>query len=491
MPKTVLLASQRPSDYVEMKRCALALAARGHTIQFIYHPIYGGQELDLPLLEDMRALEQSGKLSRIRVVEERVRSKRMKPPKTEVAPKQLGWFKRQVARLRRPVLTALDRVLAIIKRPIAAAYLAWLYPQRLREYDTILKDFRPDIIILPEDVVGLVTPLLIKAGHRNDIPSLILPYTIANQQEAFQSLRHYPSLDGWRWHNLWVVLCLRNWVMRQDGRTVIRLPVAHIIGHLLSGASPPDPWMMNSGYANAIAVENQSMYDYYLSAGIPASKMRVVGAVYDDTLAQFRLSKPAALTTLRNEIGIDNDKPLLLIGGCPDQTGSCPGFEFADMKDFAARLAAAMIPLAADYQVVVRPHPNYPELGDMLRTHGFFITDTDTARLVALSDGYIAFASATIRWAVSCGIPTINYDVFQYDYSDFKNTRSVCNVANYTDFLRALASLRLDGPELSSLRAMARAEAPRWGNLDGNSVTRIEALMGELCAVKPVRRTAV
>lgn len=478
MGKTILLAAQRPSDYVEMKRCALALAARGHIIQFIYHPTYGGSETDNAILQEMDALERSGSLARAMVLLDARGAKQVSIPTLPSAPRKkiAGWWR------------------ALIVKPInyllVAGYLISMYPKRLRKYVTILRELRPDIIILPEDVVGLVTPLLIRAGHINKTPSLVVPYTIANQQEAFQSLRQYPSLNYYRWYNRIVAVFLPTWVMRQDGQAVIRLPISHIIGHVLTRVSPPDPWMMNSGYANAIAVENGSMYDYYLAAGIPGSKMRVVGAVYDDTLAQRLLNKASELAILRGELAINNFKPLLVIGGCPDQSGSCPAFEFANMREFADKLAEGISMLSNDYQIVARPHPNYPELGEMLRAHGLLVTQIDTARLVALSDAYIAFGSATIRWAVSCGVPTINYDVFQYNYSDFKTVGSVHNVASYEDFLQAVASFKLDSPELQSLRATARSEAPRWGMLDGESVTRIERLIEELCTVKPVPRTA-
>lgn len=503
MAKTILLAAQRPSDYVEMKRCALALAERGHTIQFIYHPTYGGSDLDNEILRDMEANEKTGSFSRTMVALEAGAPKLLgggaSGARPTLAKKEIEWWKRtMLGRMLHPAVVKALRIASAVRVVIVTSinyllvgiFLASIYPRRLRSYIAILKEFRPDIIILPEDVVGLVTPLLIKAGHINDIPSLVVPYTIANQQEAFQSLRQYPSLSYYRWYNWIVAVFLPSWVMRQDGQAVIRLPVAHIIGHVLTRSSPPDPWMMNSGYANAIAIENKSMYDYYLAAGIPASKMRVVGAVYDDALAQRLLNKEAELASLRAELAIDNARPLLVIGGCPDQSGSCPAFEFADMREFAGKLAEAVASLSDDYQIIVRPHPNYPDLGEMLRERGLLVTMIDTARLVALSDAYIAFGSATIRWAVSCGVPTINYDVFRYNYSDFKAVSSVQTVASHDEFLRALALLRLGSTELQSLRERAVAEAPRWGTLDGHSVARIEGLIDELCAVKPVPRTA-
>ena len=56
------------------------------------------------------------------------------------------------------------------------------------------------------------------------------------------------------------------------------------------------------------------------------------------------------------------------------------------------------------------------------------MTYDDTAHLVAISDILLAFASATIRWGLSCKIPIINYDVFNYCYDDFIHESGVKNI---------------------------------------------------------------
>ena len=110
----------------------------------------------------------------------------------------------------------------------------------------------------------------------------------------------------------------------------------------------------------------------------------------------------------------------------PDQSTSCPaGFEFDDITDFTKQLADALQPLKARYEILMRPHPNFTEMAEVMAAHGIRTTMIDTARLVALSDLYLAFGSATIRWAISCGVPALNYDVFHYDYDDYKTVGGV------------------------------------------------------------------
>ncbi len=483
----LLFVAQRPSDYIEMRRSAVALRNIGYNIYFLYHNInniesHGEQEV----IENATQLESPGVIEKFLLFTARSEKKNgiIITSKTSI---RIFFSKiyhsMNLTKVRRFFLYYPFQILNFLR-------IIFCYISAHKKYNAILSSIQPDVIILPEDVVGLVTPQVIKAGHAKGIPSLILPYTIANQQEAFRSLCTQTNYQLEHPANRIASFFFPQWTMKQDGYALVRLPAPHIVGHELTGSTPPDPWMMNSGFANAIAVENRAMKNYYLEAGIPATKLNVVGAVYDDHLAGFFLNKKRELALLRSELGIANAKPLLVIGGCPNQTGCCNpgGFEFADMEDMARLLARAVCILQDDYEIIVRPHPNYPEMGENLATEGIRATMLDTARLVALSDLYIAFASATIRWAIACGVPTINYDVFHYDYADFKSVPGVVHVSNLPEFSSTVADLVPDSPRYAELKRLQDQAAPDWGKLDGKSATRIAHLIEELCAQKPAPR---
>ncbi len=497
--KRIMLVAQRPSDYVEMKRCAIALSRCGYDMIIVYYISGAPRPDELPVLEDMHRLKEAGEIADAFMFELTARSAFPLPSNFDNAEEQDA-----AASVPKLIRVSSYRKYAprflfrhrhtLIRFPLAIARQIWLpvtFVRTLKAIDATIAHLNLDAIVLPEDVVGLVTPLVVRAGHQHNLPSVIIPYTIANQSEAFQSLRGNGSYQLSRFANAIVGTLFPRWVMRRDGVALVRLPAPHIVGQELTRTAPPDPWMMNSGYADVIAVENEAMRDYYSAAGIPADKMRVVGAVYDDTLASYINAKEAEIAKLRAALGIETARPILVIGGCPDQSTSCPRFDFTDMRAFCDRLAAGVREVAADYEVVVRPHPNYPEMGSMLANHGFLVSMIDTARLVALSDAYIAFGSATIRWAISCGVPTINYDVFGYDYDDFKTVAGVANVSSIDAFEAALIELRRHGDEYLNWKQRSETDAQRWGTLDGCSVERIVALIEEFCAARSGPRGTV
>lgn len=502
--RSVLLIAQRPSDYVEMRRCAVALHEIGWTSLLLYFAQGNQNTEEQEIFREVIELQRKGIVSKFEflnfvpaarlqgslrkkgTLRQRVRNTATATRMIEAA-KPL--FKRYDNFLKRSrVIGGIYQVLHLVR---VAVRIVALYLRDERKLHRMVASLRPDAIVLPEDVVGLITPLVIKAGHRCNIPSVILPYTIANQQEAFLSLQHNPSYHYSHWANRAVGRMFPRWRMTQGNLTLVRLPAPYILGHQLTLTSPPNPWMMNSGFANAIAVENDAMLDYYLGSGLPRSKMHVLGAIYDDYLANFKLNKAVELTALRAELGIAGMLPLFVVGGCPDQSTSCPaGFEFKDIADFTRQLADALQPLKERYEILMRPHPNFMQMADVMAAHGIRTTTIDTARLVALSDIYLAFGSATIRWAISCGVPALNYDVFHYDYDDYKKVGGVVHVETLDQLRKTFSELLSNPPLVSRLQDEIAVSSKRWGNLDGKSTQRIAGLIDGLCRLDRVPRTS-
>ena len=94
--------------------------------------------------------------------------------------------------------------------------------------------------------------------------------------------------------------------------------------------------MMLSGYSDYIFTESNKIKQYYVSRGIPINKIKVTGGIVDDEIYRIKQKKKYYLSILKKELGIKSNKPILLIGGCTDQSQNCPygGFDFNDFKEF-------------------------------------------------------------------------------------------------------------------------------------------------------------
>jgi len=352
-----------------------------------------------------------------------------------------------------------------------------------------IRAHRIEGLLLPEDVAGYTWPLAIKAGHDCGIPSFVFPYTLANRTEPIQSLRNEPLFQTKS--NPVVAKLFPKWRYRAEGIDIVRMPFEHIYAHEFLRVAPPDPWTMNSGYANRICVDSRASYDYFRDAGVPESKMEVTGSASQDRMHALKVRKAQTLAEVRRDLGLRGEKPLLLVSGCPEQlAGPVPACEFATMAEIGAFVGETLRPLGEHYHLVVRPHPNYPQFGAMLEPWGFANTAVPTADLVPLADLFVAFASSTIRWAISSAVPTVNYDVFHYGYGDFAAAGGVLSVQGKDDFRAATATLVPSSAAYADLAARIGADSARWSMMDGHCVDRIEASIQRECAHRPASRTS-
>jgi hypothetical protein len=532
----LLVLASRPSDYVEMSALARGLADLGHkpTLIYFYAPSDPGSE---PIIRNIEVLGRTpGLAARAMDIDEVQRGEPNQGPAAAVVEAErsqaveVGVYKlvlllrdrvlgrrvalalrRRLPTVRRffPVVYKVARAVDMVRNlpagmrmatraikqrlqssremPLSfrlkvmvmgpkvvtdAVFMEQIYRRFLAFFRDTIATAQSEALLIPEDIVGNVWPVSIKAAHQAGIPALVFPYTLANKEEAFQSLKGEAPYQTSR--NQIAAVLYPRWRLIEAGADLVRLPSAHIFAHERLGIAPPDPWMMNSGFADCICVDSQAGFEYFHAGGIPADQMRVVGSISQDQMAVRRANRDAHLAELRTALKLTGTKPVLLISGCPNQlAASVPFCEFSSIGEVAAFVGESVAPLADHYHCVVRPHPNYPEFGALLQPFGVVTSMAPTADLVPLADAFIAFASATIRWAIACGVPTVNYDVFHYGYGDFASATGVATVKGSTEFRGLVRALVPGSPQLAEQSARARADSAHWSVMDGKSLIRI------------------
>jgi glycosyltransferase involved in cell wall biosynthesis len=231
---------------------------------------------------------------------------------------------------------------------------------------------------------------------------------------------------------------------------------------------------MNSGSADALTVESAFMEAYYRREGLPPPRLVVTGAISDDTLAEHLQDAPARRAALCAELGLPADRRLILCA-LPDDRLSLRASQ-AEFADYPALVQFVVQTLAATpgCNVVVRLHPRASyEAHRYIEQWGVRISRRDTAALVPLCDIYVASVSATIRWAIACGKPVVNYDVYRLRLTDYADAPAVIRVEDHAEFAATLHRLAADDAFYAEMRRRQQTDAPRWGQLDGQAGLRI------------------
>jgi hypothetical protein len=328
------------------------------------------------------------------------------------------------------------------------------------------------LVIVFEDNAESETSIWISAANILGLASVIIPFTIADATEPAEAHLSDPlfHVSGSK-YNEWIAPVCPQWVIHYKGVDLVRRPGISAIASEWLGFAPPNPWILNTTFATAIAVESRAMKEHYQRAGIPDPKLVTTGSLSDDVLFKSQRARVDRASTTK----------IMLCAFPPNQlTAIRPGIEFTSYADLVKFWINALNSHAG-WELVVRPHPFMSDSEiDLLKSHGASISMEHTASLIPYCNLYIASVSSTIRWAISVGKPVLNYDVFAYCYRDFDNVKSVVTVSNKQRFTEAIDRLTADETYLSDLTALAERESHRWAELDGKSGDRILRLFSEL-----------
>lgn len=346
---------------------------------------------------------------------------------------------------------------------------------------------RPDVAVLGGDMPGYSTSAFIRGFHDECVPSVLVSSTMSNgleQAEVYGGapLHHADS----RWQARLAARVFPHWVKTHKGLRILYSRPGRILAMEMLGFSPPNPWVFNSGYADAIAMESEAMVDYYVEAGLPRSNMVLTGSPSDDAMARNVENAAALRAQLYAELGLPPGKPMLLVALVPDflyVTGGRPQCDFKTYPELVDFFLGSLAEQST-YNVVVALHPSVkPETMRHLERDAMRIATRRTAQLVPLCDVYVASISSTIRWAIACGKPVLNYDVYRYRYTDFLGVPGVVATEERDEYRHLIRRFATEPQFVEDLRRRQQSVAHRWGRLDGGSTRRLIGLLDRMSSL--------
>lgn len=345
-------------------------------------------------------------------------------------------------------------------------------------------DYRPDLIVLPEQNPDYSHDALIAWARSTGTPILVLPYTNAGRQEWAASFKDLPGCRVRGMLRRLVARAFPKWVYAFKGnRLILPLPWLFPCEHLR--CVPSIPWVTNSWPDGEFAVDNLFMKEFYEREGVDTSAWQIVGSLAEDRLFSARQHRAAIQEETARRLGLNPELPFILIALPPNQfdMGMGEGVEFDDFRSLVEFIVSAAVEAAEGrFNVVVNLHPR-TRREDVAFIHGVpaRIVDGPIEMLLPAAHVYISVASATIRWAIACGAPAINYDAYRYDYSDYRGMKGVIDVKTREQFGQELASIISDNTYRDRLVQAQAADAARLFRLDGKAEERIIGLMAALC----------
>ena len=358
-----------------------------------------------------------------------------------------------------------------------------LLKNRQQELEDFLLRQKPDILLLGGHMVGYDSAVYIQAAQRLNIPAVIVSSTMDNGQSQAESYFPDPKHSLRPLMNRFAGWLYPHWVRDWRGKKLIRMPWGRVLAMEWLRLAPPLPWVAGSGDADAIAVESGEMVRFYTEAGLPREQLLITGSLTDDILAVATQEAAARKAALCRELGLPDDRPMLLSALPPDTLYMAGGRPQCDFQTYPALVEFWVRSLAAvqNWNIIVLLHPSvsYEEMR-YIEEWGVKIARQPTAEVVPLCDLYVTSVSSTIRWAIACSKPAVNYDVYRYYYEGFMHVKGVLYTEEQTGFQELLRRLTTDSAFLQQTAEAQAQAAPDWGFLDGRTGQRMLELLDSL-----------
>ncbi|MGE3991983.1 hypothetical protein [Pseudorhodoplanes sp.] len=360
------------------------------------------------------------------------------------------------------------------------------FAARRRDIEALLGAVQPRLLVLGGEMPGYDTGIFVKAAHDAGVPVLIVPSTMSNGLEQAEVYYGDPSYHVRGVVRNLIAALFPRWVRRHKDRRLFRCPPGRVLAMELAGIAPPLPWIFNSGHADAVAMESEAMIDYYVESGLGRDRMVLTGALSDDVMTSRLQHARGLREELCRPLGLDPDFPMFLTALPPDflyVTGGRPQCDFDDYRQLVLFWIDSLADLTG-CSCLVALHPSVDvESMRWIERPNVRIAPGRTASLVPLCDVYVASISSTIRWAIACAKPVVNYDVYRYRYTDFLGLKGVLATEERGEFRELLQRLAGDASYRAQVAEEQKRSAARWGLLDGKVGDRMLAVVARLSGI--------
>ena len=331
-------------------------------------------------------------------------------------------------------------------------------------------------LLLPEDNVERDSACWIRAMRALGGRSIVVSYGAMNPLEAAIAYHDNPEHTVRTRADRAFAALFPRWSTRYRGRRMLRLPTPRALALERLRLAPANPWIVNGGDVDAVVVESEYMKARFVRHGIAARKVHPIGHASLDELARATGHREEIRAAWRAAHGYDGARPVLLCAMPPDQYPRLPAPEFPTYEELVDGWLAALRALETHFPAV-SPHPNLaPAIRERIRAAGVALLEGGVAQWLPACDVYAASVSGTIKWALACGKPVVNYDCYRYGHDDFFGIPTVAHPATYPEFVLEL--MRFGNARHAARMAQeAQRGRERYGVLDGNAGERIAQLV--------------
>jgi hypothetical protein len=360
-----------------------------------------------------------------------------------------------------------------------------MHQMRIRKY---FKNNKTDILLLNEANTEYLTEVYVREAHKRNIAVVVIPYTFCTPAEPAESYYHNPNhnLANYRFKKHFIRSFMPEWLYVHKKKTMLRLPFNQALVQKLLRVQSPQPWIQESTHAEAIISASQYDTDYLINIGIPAHQIKTIGIPNQDYLYNEYINASQNRERLYKELKLKPRSKLAVLAVPPNALGMGQAAGEVEFKSYNDILDFWIEALCADaekngWNIILAPHPTLDKSHlKKYETPYCKLSFAQTSKILPICDLFIASISTTIKWANTCGIPVLNYDVYKLRYEDFSKNTATINTEDKQEYLEYQHRLFGDDDYLQKVKKDQKALMDYWGILDGKCTERLISLLKSL-----------
>ncbi len=355
-------------------------------------------------------------------------------------------------------------------------------------YSHILKTESIDTVFLGADMAHLDSSMLIKMAKKRGIPIIVITWIFAGGEDPVRTYARssqYKSLEVKGLINFIAAYLFPKYSYEHEGRHWLRLKPSWIVLKEMLGIGMLNPWVFNGGSADVVLMESDFMKSFYLAHGLHQNQLVMIGTPNQDLLFLIRKDKVKNKSILYEKYKFNSELPLVVVGYIPDCFSLIDKakLEFDSYQDFENFWFGNIAKLSSKFNILTVCHPDLDvetririEKKYGIRLQSF---SESTIEVLPLADLYITSVSSTMRWALCCSIPVIDYDFYDFG-NPLANVPGVTRISTKERFVEFLDHLIRDGADSAFLQPIGAQALNTMGRIDGKACERISDLASKL-----------
>jgi hypothetical protein len=371
------------------------------------------------------------------------------------------------------------RWIALIAPQLRAQGSHWVvhYENRLTVAHQLLARLRVTRLAMAEDNVERDSACWCEAALARGAQAFVISYASITPHEAAIAYRDHPDYQVRTRADRVLALLRPAWHLRFDGLRMLRLPAPRAWALECLGLAPYRPWVVNTGRGSSVLVESAFMRDLFVRHGVRGDRVHVTGTIPMDVLAQQVQTQAGSRIERLRQLGCEPTRPTLVCAIAPNQYPVRPAYGHASFDALIDAWLDAMQPARERFNILLSPHPSLQNADlRLLSSRGDVVCRGSVMDIMGLCDLYVACVSSTIKWALACKVPVVNFDCYRYRYDDYAEIAHVHTIEDAAALRDTLVRF-CDPAYLREQAHAAAVAAPRYGVLDGHARERLVKAM--------------